>query len=77
MRDDDNSDACDETPRAEDKCYMLYRKRGFNIKGIWRTKFWDWSKQKASPGGLVGVSTGQSLRDVIFIQRVQHEYQGQ
>ncbi|EBF1459310.1 3'-5' exonuclease, partial [Salmonella enterica] len=21
MRDDDNSDSCDEAPRAEDKCY--------------------------------------------------------
>ena len=29
--------------------YLLYRNRGFNIKGIWRTKFWDWSKQKGQP----------------------------
>ena len=21
--------------------YLLYRNLGFNIKGIWRTKFWD------------------------------------
>ncbi|EEJ3660322.1 3'-5' exonuclease, partial [Salmonella enterica subsp. enterica serovar Typhimurium] len=25
MRDDDNSDACDEAPRAEDKCYTKGR----------------------------------------------------
>ncbi|EBX5888668.1 hypothetical protein DP761_22265 [Salmonella enterica subsp. enterica] len=27
MRDDDNSDACDEAPRAEDKCYTRGRLR--------------------------------------------------
>ena len=27
MRDDDNSDACDEAPRAEDKCYTKGRLR--------------------------------------------------
>lgn len=33
MRDDDNSDACDETPRAEDKCYTKGRLRDeFRLK---------------------------------------------
>ncbi|HAE2736973.1 TPA_asm: 3'-5' exonuclease, partial [Salmonella enterica subsp. enterica serovar Enteritidis] len=27
MRDDDNSDSCDEAPRAEDKCYTKGRLR--------------------------------------------------
>ncbi|EAW9514869.1 Tn3 family transposase [Salmonella enterica] len=37
MRDDDNSDACDEAPRAEDKCYT---------KGRLRDKF----RMKPAPG---------------------------
>lgn len=62
MRDDDNSDASDEAPRAKDKCY---------IKELLRDKF----RMKPAPGAEPVRSQNTDHGDVRVMTQCRNDFQ--